>query len=105
MINLRPLRLTAVAAGLALLLGLPTRALAEPGAPPEPKTPIKHFVVLMQEGHSFDNYFGTYPGADGISSDTCMPIDSGAPAQSSCVKPFAIGEHSIESMNHTAAIF
>ena len=37
-------------------------------------TPIKHFVVLMQENHSFDNYFGTFPGADGISRDTCMPL-------------------------------
>ena len=27
---------------------------------------IKHVVVIMQENHSFDNYFGTYPGADGI---------------------------------------
>ena len=25
--------------------------------------------VLMQENHSFDNYFGTYPGADGIPED------------------------------------
>ena len=27
----------------------------------------------MQENHSFDNYFGTYPGADGIPKDVCMP--------------------------------
>jgi phospholipase C len=27
---------------------------------------IKHVVIIMQENHSFDNYFGTYPGADGI---------------------------------------
>ncbi len=27
---------------------------------------IKHLVVIVQEGHTFDNYFGTYPGADGI---------------------------------------
>ena len=26
-------------------------------------TPIKHLVVLFQENHSFDNYFGTYPHA------------------------------------------
>jgi phospholipase C len=39
------------------------------------KTPIKHFISLMQENHSFDNYFGTYPGADGIPAGTCMPID------------------------------
>ena len=27
---------------------------------------IKHVVVIMQENRSFDSYFGTYPGADGI---------------------------------------
>ena len=37
--------------------------------------PIKHFVTLMQENHSFDNYFGTYPGADGIPQGTCMPVE------------------------------
>ena len=39
------------------------------------KTPIKHLIFLMQENHSFDNYFGTYPGADGIPPGTCMPVD------------------------------
>jgi phospholipase C len=27
---------------------------------------IDHVVVIMQENHSFDNYFGTFPGANGI---------------------------------------
>ena len=27
---------------------------------------IQHVVIIMQENRSFDNYFGTYPGADGI---------------------------------------
>ena len=27
---------------------------------------IKHAVVIMQENRSFDSYFGTFPGADGI---------------------------------------
>jgi phospholipase C len=35
---------------------------------------IKHVVILMQENRSFDEYFGTYPGADGI------PMRSGEPA-------------------------
>jgi phospholipase C len=26
-------------------------------------TPIQHLVVIYQENHSFDNYFGTYPHA------------------------------------------
>lgn len=29
-------------------------------------TPIQHVVVLMLENHSFDNYFGTYPGVNGL---------------------------------------
>ena len=33
------------------------------GEPHEPtsNTPIEHLIVLMQENHTFDNYFGTYP--------------------------------------------
>ena len=34
---------------------------------------IKHVVVIMQENRSFDTYFGTYPGADGI------PMQNGQP--------------------------
>ena len=29
-------------------------------------TPIKHFIFLMQGGRTFDNYFGTFPGANGV---------------------------------------
>ena len=25
--------------------------------------PIQHFIFIVQENHSFDNYFGTFPGA------------------------------------------
>ncbi|HEY4914300.1 MAG TPA: alkaline phosphatase family protein, partial [Candidatus Dormibacteraeota bacterium] len=27
---------------------------------------IQHVVVIMQENRSFDQYFGTFPGADGL---------------------------------------
>ena len=33
-------------------------------APPVP-IPIKHVVVVVKENHTFDNYFGSFPGADG----------------------------------------
>ena len=52
-------------------------------------TPIRHLVVLMQENHSFDNYFGTYPGAEGIPAATCMRIRSRHAAP--CVRPFRLG--------------
>jgi phospholipase C len=31
-----------------------------------PLSPIKHVVVVCKENHCFDNYFGTFPGANGI---------------------------------------
>jgi phospholipase C len=31
----------------------------------ETLTSIKHVIIIMQENHSFDNYFGTYPTANG----------------------------------------
>ena len=29
---------------------------------------VKHVFIIYQENHSFDNYFGTYPGADNLAS-------------------------------------
>jgi phospholipase C len=40
---------------------------------------IKHVVIIMQENRSFDNYFGTYPGADGI------PGLAGNPGKVPCI--------------------
>jgi len=28
--------------------------------------PIEHVVLLIKENHCFDNYFGTFPGANGM---------------------------------------
>lgn len=30
-----------------------------------PRYPIKHIIIIDRENHSFDNIFGTFPGADG----------------------------------------
>jgi phospholipase C len=50
---------------------------------------IKHVVVVMQENRSFDHYFGTYPGADGIPTvggvpTVCVPD----PRSGGCVAPY-----------------
>lgn len=50
-------------------------------------SPIKHIVVIMQENRSFDNYFGTYPGANGIPEGVCVPLSPDNP-KIGCVKPF-----------------
>jgi phospholipase C len=31
--------------------------------------PIQHVVIIVQENHTFDNYFGTFPGANGVKND------------------------------------
>src|SRR6266480_4098846 len=40
-------------------------------------TPIRHVFVIMKENHAFDNYFGTFPGADGIPSGASVPDGNG----------------------------
>jgi phospholipase C len=68
-------------------------------------TPIKHFIALMQENHSFDNYFGTYPGADGIPEGTCMPIDPAALPETECVEPYHLEERAITDIGHSRGVF
>ena len=38
-------------------------------------TPIKHVIVISQGKRSFDNYFGTFPGANGFPPNTAIPIN------------------------------
>ena len=47
---------------------------------------IQHVIFVMQENRSFDSYFGTYPGADGIvmrggRSRACLPPLGGGPCR------------------------
>jgi len=74
-----------------------------PSSDPRPNTPIEHLIVLMQQNHTFDNYFGTYPGADGIPSDTCMPVDPFDSQNTTCVEPFHTGDY--PDLDHSGATF
>jgi len=71
----------------------------KPGRPMLPNTTIaptpqgihkiQHVVVIMQENRSFDSYFGTYPGADGLpvkdgKFTTCVPD----PVSGNCLGPY-----------------
>ena len=70
----------AVAMSLASLTAGASVAADEPGK-------IEHLVVLMQENHTFDNYFGTFPGADGPPPGTCIPVDP-AVKGGKCIAPY-----------------
>jgi len=52
------------------------------GRSPSGSTPIKHVIVLIQENRSFDNFFATYPGADGAASGQAAAMPS--PIATSC---------------------
>jgi phospholipase C len=50
---------------------------------------IAHVVVIMQENRSFDSYFGTYPGADGIPMRHGVPtVCLTNPKTGRCMRPF-----------------
>lgn len=43
---------------------------ASTSTPRTPNGPIKHIVFFIKENRTFDNYFGTYPGANGATTAT-----------------------------------
>jgi phospholipase C len=58
------------------------------GSPAQQK--IQHVVVIMQENRSFDHYFGTFPGAEGIPVDASgnPTVCVNDPKTNTCVKPY-----------------
>jgi len=87
----RATRATRFGVGAAVLLLV--AASCSEAAPPGPVHPgldkIEHVIMIMQETRSFDSYFGTFPGADGI------PMKHGEPTVcipnsrlGTCVQPF-----------------
>ena len=84
-------RVLAAAALLAASLAACTSAAS--GTPP-PGTrlvgihKIQHVIIVMQENRSFDSYFGTYPGADGIPMRNGLPTVCVASPAGRCVRPY-----------------
>ena len=90
------MRRAATMAFVAFALGL----VVAPGAlaSPEGIHKIQHVVMIMQENRSFDSYFGTYPGANGIPGGVCVPD----PAHGGCVVPFHDGSNGNYGGPHSA---
>ncbi|HUY98654.1 MAG TPA: alkaline phosphatase family protein [Verrucomicrobiae bacterium] len=64
---------------------------------------IQHVVMIIQENRSFDSYFGTFPGADGIPRydgipSVCVPD----PATRKCVAPYVDHQDSNGGGPHTS---
>jgi phospholipase C len=95
----RAVRLMATAATALFLIG--TSAEGGQAAANNPRTPIRHLVVMMQDGHSFDNYFGSRRGADGIPVGVCLAATSSGPKP--CVSPFPLKSSGLTPTLHPTA--
>ncbi len=97
----------------------------DPAAAPHPsrdalirllRAKIKYVFVIFNENHSFDNEFGTFPGANGLYSDGRAPRDAahtpgftqtytGADGKPVTVQPFRIGPAQnatfVDSVDHS----
>ena len=50
---------------------------------------IRHVIIIMQENRSFDSYFGTFPGADGLpTKDGAFTVCNPDPKTGQCMDPY-----------------
>ena len=77
---------------LALLLVSPmASATASPSGASADTLPIKHVFIFVEENHTFDNYFGYYPGVNGLANATAQPN----PNSTAPVAPFEINQATV----------
>jgi phospholipase C len=86
--------LALLTAAVAAVVAVTAPAGATAAAGHTPATPIKHFVSLMQENHTYDNYFGKYPRGNGLPASTCVPVDPQKP-HGRCIRPFHLGSNQV----------
>lgn len=58
--------------------------------------PIDHFILVMLENRSFDHYFGTMPGVDGIPANASNPDAADVP-----VPPYHETKYCIDDVAHS----
>ncbi len=82
--------------GSLALAGLAFLPAATDSGPGLSRSQIQHIVEIMMENHSFDNYFGVYPGTtDGLPANTSVPGPNGT-----TVFPYWIDANSTPSPPH-----
>ncbi len=82
----------------SVLLLLPASLIAQAQSQPSAKTgssntggihKIRHVIIIMQENRSFDSYFGTFPGADGLpTKNGAFTVCNPDPKTGSCMSPY-----------------
>ena len=89
---------------------LPHRRRCDARLPParhQARTPIKHLITILQENHTYDNYFGTYPRGDGLPPERVRPGQSGTAEAAAASGPFHIGDNDVlpRDLDHSQATF
>ena len=56
-------------------------AATRPQPGPDARIRLNHVVYIIQENITFDHYFGSFPGADGIPKGTKLPYRPGGPPE------------------------
>jgi len=69
----------------------------EPSTPSQPSGRIDHILFLIQENHTFDSYFGTYPGAEGFPKGLKVPLQPGG---TPTIAPFHFTSRLTHDMPH-----
>src|SRR6476619_3172024 len=106
--SIRPLlALVAVAVvGAACTRGVTATEPAPAAGPATGIASLKHLIFIVQENRSFDHYFGTYPGADGIPTnpDCSFSVCAPDPYQGGkCVPPYRTKAYTFDGGPHTNA--
>jgi phospholipase C len=65
--------------------------------------PIKHVVVIVKENHTFDNYFGSFPGAEGTLTSAGQNLCTTPQGQGPCTQSPDAPAHDI-CHGHTCAL-
>jgi phospholipase C len=61
-------------------------------------SPITHLIILMMQNHTFDNLFGTFPGAAGL--DATLPSYSQVDKAGNTVSPTLVQTLATADLNH-----
>jgi phospholipase C len=65
------------------------------------RSPIEHIIILYQENRTFDQYFGTYPGANGLPLNIALPKTQGS---KETVSPFHLTNTSTRDLDHSSHV-
>jgi phospholipase C len=72
---------------------------------------VKFVFVLFQENRSFDQHFGTFPGADGLFSGGAKPgftqkiVTAGSPGTVTTISPFKIPNSVVNTAGQTVSLY